>query len=84
MESYQTKDVVLTAEYYQAQEIMENITKMEMDDPIAFAPNHDPDTMYFHQAVKQPDAQQFVWAMKLKRDIKTSQDNQLQSQAKCA
>ena len=25
-----------------------------------------------------------VWAMKRKRDTKTSQDNQVQSQAKCA
>eukprot|EP00957_Ditylum_brightwellii_P185578 14128728-Ditylum_brightwellii.AAC.1 len=48
MESYQTKYVVLTAEYYQAQEIMGNIIEMEMDDLIAFATKHDPDTMYFH------------------------------------
>eukprot|EP00957_Ditylum_brightwellii_P095659 7288350-Ditylum_brightwellii.AAC.1 len=87
---------------------------MEMDDPIAFAAKHGPDTMYFHQAIKQPNAPQFVetiikkinghierghwqfiptedvlkgtnildavWAMKQKRDIKASQDNQVQSQ----
>eukprot|EP00957_Ditylum_brightwellii_P179239 13654855-Ditylum_brightwellii.AAC.1 len=63
MESYQTKDVVLTAEYYQAQEIMENVIEMEMDDPIAFVAKHDPDTMYFHQVIKQPDAPQFVEAI---------------------
>eukprot|EP00957_Ditylum_brightwellii_P051000 3867685-Ditylum_brightwellii.AAC.1 len=60
MGSHQTKDTFLTAEYYQAQEIMENIIEMEMDDPIAFAAQSDPDTMYFHQEVKQPDAPHFV------------------------
>eukprot|EP00957_Ditylum_brightwellii_P157104 11957425-Ditylum_brightwellii.AAC.1 len=45
MESYQTKEVVLTAEYYQAQEIIQTIIEMEIDDPIAFATKHDPDTM---------------------------------------
>eukprot|EP00957_Ditylum_brightwellii_P200215 15262658-Ditylum_brightwellii.AAC.1 len=39
---------------------MENIIEMEMDDPIAFVTKHDPGTMYFHQAVKQPDAPQSV------------------------
>eukprot|EP00957_Ditylum_brightwellii_P144037 10975346-Ditylum_brightwellii.AAC.1 len=34
-----------------------------MDDPIAFAAKHDPDTMYFHQAIKQPDAPQFIEAI---------------------
>eukprot|EP00957_Ditylum_brightwellii_P039321 2974903-Ditylum_brightwellii.AAC.1 len=63
MKSYQTKDIVLTAEYYQTQEMMQNITEMEMDDPIAFAVKHDPDNMYFHQAVKQTDAPQFVEAI---------------------
>eukprot|EP00957_Ditylum_brightwellii_P025248 1911403-Ditylum_brightwellii.AAC.1 len=72
---------------------------MEMDIPIAFAAKHDPDTMYFHQAVKQGHWQiipieevpkgtkifDAVWAMKQKkRDIETSQDNQAQSQDKCA
>eukprot|EP00957_Ditylum_brightwellii_P161074 12263570-Ditylum_brightwellii.AAC.1 len=36
---------------------------MEIDDPIAFAAKHDPDTMYFHQAIKQPDAPHFVEAI---------------------
>eukprot|EP00957_Ditylum_brightwellii_P169999 12939230-Ditylum_brightwellii.AAC.1 len=36
---------------------------MEMDDPIAFAAQHDPDNMYFHQVVKQPNAPQFVEAI---------------------
>eukprot|EP00957_Ditylum_brightwellii_P182968 13936400-Ditylum_brightwellii.AAC.1 len=44
MGNYQTNDIVLTAEYYQAQEIMENVIERQMDDPIAFAAKHDPDT----------------------------------------
>eukprot|EP00957_Ditylum_brightwellii_P166903 12703402-Ditylum_brightwellii.AAC.1 len=63
MESYQTNDIVLTSEYYQAQEIMENVIEMEMDEPIAFAAKHDLDTLYFHQAIKQPDAPHFVEAI---------------------
>eukprot|EP00957_Ditylum_brightwellii_P131910 10058887-Ditylum_brightwellii.AAC.1 len=60
MGSYKTKDAVLTAEYYQAYENIKNIIEMEMDDPIVFAAKHDPDTIYFCQAVKQPDAPQFI------------------------
>eukprot|EP00957_Ditylum_brightwellii_P112465 8574251-Ditylum_brightwellii.AAC.1 len=63
MESYQPKDILLTNEYYQSQEIMENLIEMEMDDLIAFVTKHDPDTMYFHQAIQQPDAPQFVEAI---------------------
>ena len=36
---------------------------METDNPITFAAKHDPDTMYFHQAVKQSDAPQFAEAI---------------------
>eukprot|EP00957_Ditylum_brightwellii_P136927 10442513-Ditylum_brightwellii.AAC.1 len=36
---------------------------MEMDDPIAFATKHDSNNMYFHQAVKQPNAPHFVDAI---------------------
>eukprot|EP00957_Ditylum_brightwellii_P164289 12507552-Ditylum_brightwellii.AAC.1 len=39
---------------------MENLNEMEMGNPIDFAAKHDPDTMYFHQAIKQLDAPQFV------------------------
>ena len=34
-----------------------------MQDPIAFATNSDPDTMYMHQAMKQPDKKEFLQAM---------------------
>jgi hypothetical protein len=35
----------------------------KMEDPIAFAASSDPDTMYLHEAMKQPDRQQFIQAM---------------------
>jgi hypothetical protein len=34
-----------------------------MQDPIAFATHSDPDTMYMHQAMKQPDKKEFLQAM---------------------
>eukprot|EP00957_Ditylum_brightwellii_P181445 13821235-Ditylum_brightwellii.AAC.1 len=60
MEIYQAKYVVLAAEYYQVQEIMEHLNEMEMGNPIDFAAKHDPDTMYFHQAIKHLNAPQFI------------------------
>jgi hypothetical protein len=40
-----------------------------MEDPIAFAASKsDPDTMYYHQAMKQPDAKQFRAAMQKEID----------------
>lgn len=35
----------------------------EMADPIAFAASADPDVMYLHQAMKQPDKKEFIKAM---------------------
>lgn len=35
----------------------------EMNDPIAFAANSNPDDMYYHEAMKAPDRKQFVEAM---------------------
>jgi hypothetical protein len=35
-----------------------------MSDPIAFLSHHsDPDTMYFHEAIRQPDREEFIKAM---------------------
>jgi hypothetical protein len=35
-----------------------------MTDPIAFlARTSDPDTMYFHQAIRQPDCEEFIKAI---------------------
>ena len=35
----------------------------QMADPIAFAASSDPDTMYLHEAMRQPDREQFIEAM---------------------
>lgn len=35
----------------------------QMADPIAFAASSDPDTMYLHEAMKQPDREKFIDAM---------------------
>ena len=35
----------------------------QMADPIAFAASADPDTMYYHQALKEPDRANFIEAM---------------------
>jgi hypothetical protein len=37
--------------------------QQQMEDPIAFATHSDPDTMYMHQAMKQPDKAQWLEAM---------------------
>ena len=34
-----------------------------MSQPISFAASSDPDTMYFHEATKAPDAKEFLKAM---------------------
>jgi Reverse transcriptase (RNA-dependent DNA polymerase)/GAG-pre-integrase domain len=48
-------DVYHGAEEYEIQR--------EMADPIAFAASADPDVMYLHEAMKQPDRKEFVQAM---------------------
>eukprot|EP00957_Ditylum_brightwellii_P124680 9503325-Ditylum_brightwellii.AAC.1 len=44
-----------------------------MHQPLAYLLQSDPDTMRFHQAMKEPDKEEFVKAiaMKCKQDIKT-------------
>ena len=41
--------------------------------PIAFAASSDPDTLYLHEAMKQPDADQFIKAMA--EEIQAHEDN---------
>lgn len=48
-------DVYHGAEEYEIQR--------QMADPIAFAASSDPDIMYLHEALKQPDREQFIQAM---------------------
>eukprot|EP00957_Ditylum_brightwellii_P144963 11041707-Ditylum_brightwellii.AAC.1 len=35
----------------------------EMADPIAFAATNNPDTMYYHQAMQEPDRDEFIKAI---------------------
>eukprot|EP00957_Ditylum_brightwellii_P000741 58064-Ditylum_brightwellii.AAC.1 len=55
-----------------------------MDDPTAFATKHYPNTMYFHQTVKQPDAQQCCVGHAVEKEHQDKTDNQVQSQTQCA
>jgi hypothetical protein len=52
-----------TEEYYQA--LLEDDYKMQdhMRDPIAFKASSDPDTMYYHQAIRAPDRDEFLKAI---------------------
>ena len=56
-----------TAENGENEEVYEGEVEYEiqkrMSDPIAFAASADPDTMYLHEAMKQPDKKQFIQAM---------------------
>jgi hypothetical protein len=44
----------------------------DMSDPIAFAASSDPDTMYMHEALREPDRAQFLEAMQ--KEIKDHED----------
>jgi hypothetical protein len=67
MESFQQRDlnenVIFCAEYYDQQMIAEEQIAYQTSDPIAFASSNDPDTMYYHQAMRQPDRDEFVKAI---------------------
>eukprot|EP00957_Ditylum_brightwellii_P158641 12074891-Ditylum_brightwellii.AAC.1 len=43
--------------------VLEQNNAQAMEDPIAYAAKNDPDTMYFHQAMKEPDRDQFIQAV---------------------
>ena len=49
--------------YYDAHHQDDYLTQDAMLDPISFAAKSDPDTMYYHQAIKEPDACHFIAAM---------------------
>jgi histone deacetylase 1/2 len=44
----------------------------QMDDPIAFAATTNPDTMYLHEALRAPDRNEFIEAMK--KEVKAHED----------
>eukprot|EP00957_Ditylum_brightwellii_P171907 13087884-Ditylum_brightwellii.AAC.2 len=62
-ESLQTQDVVLSVEFYNDQMILEQNNTQAMEDPIAYAAKNDSDTIYFHQAMKELDREQFIKAV---------------------
>ena len=47
----------------------------ELDDPIAFKATSDPDTMYMHQAMKEPDAAEVKAAMVKEMQDHTDKDH---------
>jgi hypothetical protein len=49
--------------YYDAMHEDEYRIQDDMTDPIAFLAKADEDTMYFHQAMKAPDKEEFVKAI---------------------
>ena len=50
-------------EYYEALHEDDYILQDEMKDPIAFKASSDPDNMYYHQAIKAPDKDEFLRAI---------------------
>ena len=48
---------------------------MEMKDPISFLEKSDPDTMYYHQAMKADDSKQFRKAMQGEIDSHNSSEH---------
>jgi hypothetical protein len=71
LESVAQQDYALSASVQVANNEMylESCSTDGMDDPFAFAASKsDPDTMYYHQAVKQPDAKEFKKAMQKEID----------------
>ena len=49
--------------YCDAQHQDDYLIQDAMIDPISFAAKSDPDTMYYHQAIREPDCRQFIYAM---------------------
>eukprot|EP00957_Ditylum_brightwellii_P084344 6414021-Ditylum_brightwellii.AAC.1 len=54
-ENLQQSKLVFGAEHYDEQVIQELETERLLADPIAFAASNNPDTLYYHQAMKEPD-----------------------------
>jgi hypothetical protein len=77
LESLQTNDIILPMAYALVNNLYNKDTDEmpELNDPIAFlaaTAKGDPDTMYYHQAVKQEDSLQFKQAMQLEIDAHTT------------
>jgi hypothetical protein len=57
------QETVTFAVYYEHAMEQDFVTQDEMDDPVAFLITTNKDTMYYHEAIKQPDRLQFINAM---------------------
>jgi hypothetical protein len=69
-ESQETRDIflqstILSTVAFEVQVLTNTLEELDIDQvhPIAFAASSDPDTLYLHEAMKQPDADQFIKAM---------------------
>lgn len=62
-EAMQSEDVVAFSAYYDAQHEQELQLQDEMEHPLAFMASSNADTMYYDQAIRQPDAPEFVKAI---------------------
>ena len=62
-------------EAFESQVLLNMLEELDIDrvHPIAFAASSDPDTLYLHEAMRQPDAKQFEQAMA--EEIKAHEDN---------
>jgi hypothetical protein len=80
LENLQTNDIILPMAYALANDPYDEDTDEmpELNNPIAFlaaTARGDPDTMYYHQAMKQEDSLQFKQAMQLEIDAHTTNDH---------
>jgi predicted SnoaL-like aldol condensation-catalyzing enzyme len=80
LESLQTNDIVLLMAYALANDPYDEDTDdmPELNNPMVFlaaTAQGDPDTMYYHQAMKQEDSLQFKQAMQLEIDAHTTNDH---------
>jgi predicted SnoaL-like aldol condensation-catalyzing enzyme len=80
LENLQTNDIVLPMAYVVANDPYNNDADSMpgLDDPIVFlaaTSKEDPNTMYYHQAMKQPDPLQFKQAMQTKIDAHTANEH---------
>jgi hypothetical protein len=79
-ESQETRDIFLQSTVhstvaFEVQVLTNTLEELYIDQvhPIAFAASSDPDTLYLHEAMKQPDADQFIKAMA--EEIQAHEDN---------
>eukprot|EP00957_Ditylum_brightwellii_P133566 10183699-Ditylum_brightwellii.AAC.1 len=64
MESIQQQDldevIIFSAEYYDQQLIAEEEIERLKKDIITFAARNNPDTLYYHQAIRESDRDSFI------------------------